>query len=88
MGFAQAYTIELYQGIVEKLLDGNDSGEAYDWNQHEIEIICKAKYRNDLRKWFEKRKVVSEYLHQEEKENYEVKMMGWELDNPKPTLNS
>jgi len=82
MGFAQAYTIQLCHGIIEKLLD--EPTKPHDWNQPEIEIICEAKRRNDLRKWFAKRQVFSNYLKQEHLNEYEPKMIEWENKNPKP----
>jgi hypothetical protein len=84
MGAAQAYTIELCTGIIEKLLD--EPTKKHDWNQHEIEIICEATRRNDLRKWFEKRQVFSNYLKQEKLDEYQPKMIEWENKNPKPTM--
>jgi hypothetical protein len=84
MGFAQAYTIELYRGIVEKLI--NEPSIKHEWNQHEIEIICECTRRNELRKWFKERDIVSQYLHQECKngDEYIKKMIEWENNNPKP----
>lgn len=74
--------LKIYRNIIEKLLD--KSNQKYDWNIDEFEIICQIERHNKLKNWGEKRKVVSNYLHQEKSDNYGNEMIEWEKQNPKP----
>lgn len=81
----QAYTIELCKNIIKKLI--NDPNKEHEWNKYEIEIINEVLDVNNLKKWFERRLTISNYLHQEcSNEEYMTKMINWETNNPKPII--